>query len=107
MRSAPLFQLVMTPSSVLLTMASSADSMMAASQYGAKSGRCIRVSTSPSLSPSGAGVRVGSLGIRELVEPDCVWSVGGVGCGRLYSPHTIISMLTLLNELSTFPLNFR
>jgi hypothetical protein len=32
MRSAPRFQLVMTPSSVLPMMASSADSMMAASQ---------------------------------------------------------------------------
>src|SRR5918911_4050609 len=87
MRSAPLFQLVMTPSSVLLTMASSADSMMAASQYGAKSGRCIRVSTSPALSPSGAGVRVGSLGIRELVEPDCVLSVGGVSAPIIQPAH--------------------
>src|ERR1041384_2246492 len=37
MCSAPLFQLVMMPSSVLLTIASSADSMMAVSQYWANS----------------------------------------------------------------------
>src|SRR5919205_258015 len=38
MRCAPLFQLVMMPSSVLLIIASSADSISAASQYGANSG---------------------------------------------------------------------
>jgi hypothetical protein len=41
MRSAPLFQLMMTPSSVLLTMASSADSTMAASRACASSD-CLR-----------------------------------------------------------------
>src|ERR1041384_5845002 len=38
MRSAPLFQLVMMPSRVLLITASSADSIIAESQYGASSG---------------------------------------------------------------------
>src|SRR5215213_5859832 len=38
MRCAPAFQLVMMPSSVLLMIASSADSIRAESQYGASSG---------------------------------------------------------------------
>src|SRR5215813_3985073 len=38
MRCAPWFQLVMMPSSVLLMTASSADSIIAVSQYGASSG---------------------------------------------------------------------
>src|ERR1051326_4749943 len=57
-RSAPFFQLVMMPGSVLLMIASSAESISAASQYGASSGLLRSVSKAdPSrFGPLSAGV---------------------------------------------------
>src|SRR5881397_3651411 len=85
MRSAPLFQLVMTPSSVLLMMASSADSMMAESQYGARSGLWSRVNHSAA-SPPEAGFWLGSSGIDKLFSRNRSLLSGGVVVARgLYS----------------------
>src|SRR3712207_58121 len=73
MRSAPLFQLRMTPSSDLLMTASSADSMMAESQKGAKSARSRAPGCSASANSSGAGVCVWSSGIGRDIP---LWEDG-------------------------------
>src|ERR1043165_2706436 len=86
MRSAPLFQLVMIPSSVLLMMASAADSMTAANQYGARSGLRSRAAHS-SAERSGVGVWGSSSCILEpSVGAKSTSTLRECAAGRIIQP---------------------
>src|SRR5436309_3496963 len=100
MRSAPLLQLVMMPSSVLVLMASSADSMTAEGQYGAKSGLWSPANRSAERPPPGGGrlrgAREGGLERLRGRRWDAVVDTSG------YVPRVVRASAELLSDAVEF-----